>query len=266
MAGGAAFVDAVAIAKQRPALGVGCHIVLVDGTPASPASEIPTLLGPDGKNFRPSLINFVRDLLLGLIKEDEIEREAIAQIQKLQNAGLTVTHLDTHKHTHIFLRVLRPLLRAAAQCGIGCIRNPFEERWSKRLSDTRWLRMLEVSGLRPLRKYFQNQPAIRNSTILTSNGSVGIAVTGTLNAAALRRIFEKMPPGTWELVCHPGYNNADLDRIQTRLRGSRETERSALLAEIPQLVKNHPEIELIHYGDLCRTENAKIIAADGKCL
>src|SRR5215472_9391252 len=52
MATGPAFDDAVALALARPSLGVGCHIMLVDGTPVSDPATIPTLLGPDRRTFR----------------------------------------------------------------------------------------------------------------------------------------------------------------------------------------------------------------------
>src|SRR3984957_30431 len=88
MATGPAFDDAVAIAHANPSLGVGCHIVLTDGIPVSHPQSIPTLLGADGKTFRPSLIDFVQALLRGAIREDDIAREAGAQIEKLQRAGI----------------------------------------------------------------------------------------------------------------------------------------------------------------------------------
>ena len=127
MATGAAFEDAVALTNANPALGVGCHITLTDGLPVSPPQSISTLLGPDGKRFRPSLVDFVQALVRGKISEEEVEREALAQVEKLRDAGIKVTHLDTHKHTHLFPAVTRPLLRVAERCGIGAIRNPFEE-------------------------------------------------------------------------------------------------------------------------------------------
>src|SRR5580698_8892531 len=130
MATGSAFDDAVAIAHAHPKLGVGCHIVLTDGIPVSHPQGIPTLLGADGKTFRPSLLDFVQALLRGTIREDDIEREALAQVQKLQRAGIDVTHLDTHKHTHLFPVVARPLLHVAERCSIGAVRNPFEQPWS----------------------------------------------------------------------------------------------------------------------------------------
>ena len=58
-----------------------------------------------------------------------------------------------------------------------------------------------------------------------------------------------MPEGTWELVCHPGYNDQDLDQVRTRLRSTREVERNALLDQIPKGVREG-RIELISFGDL----------------
>ncbi|MGH9584062.1 MAG: ChbG/HpnK family deacetylase, partial [Bryobacteraceae bacterium] len=110
-------------------LGVGCHVVLVDGTAVLAKERIPGLASAGGF-FRSTLGAFVRDLYLGRIPESEIEAEAIAQIRRLQAVGLRITHLDTHKHTHIFPRVLRPLVCAALQCGIRAMRNPFEPDWA----------------------------------------------------------------------------------------------------------------------------------------
>ena len=130
MASGAAFDEAVEVARTHPALGVGCHIVLTDGAPVSPPGSIPSLIGADGKSFRPSLVDFVQALLLGRIKEEEVALEALAQIERLERAGIQPTHLDTHKHTHLFPSIGRTLLQIAERCGIHAIRNPFEPEWS----------------------------------------------------------------------------------------------------------------------------------------
>src|ERR1700760_3062876 len=153
MANGPAFDDAVTLALARPALGVGCHIVLVDGVPVSDPATIPTLLGPNRRTFRNSPADFALGVLRGAIHQDDIQREALAQIQKLQRAGLTLTHVDTHKHTHLLPRVTRPIIRALDQSGIRAIRNPFEPRWAAALGkSTR--RSLFVRALGPgLRRF-----------------------------------------------------------------------------------------------------------------
>ena len=251
MATGAAFDDAIAIAHANPSLGVGCHIVLTDGTPVSPPESIPTLLGPDSKAFRPSLLDFMQALLRGSIREDEIEREALAQIEKLQRAGISITHLDTHKHTHLFPAVSRPLLRLAQRCSIRAVRNPFEPAWSSRLAPNALVRRLQFHALSVLgKRSFQSLPQLTHGHVLTANGTIGVSATGHLNAESLRKILHAMPEGTWELVCHPGYNDAALDAIATRLRATREIEREALLSEIPQAIRTFPGLELIHYGQI----------------
>jgi predicted glycoside hydrolase/deacetylase ChbG (UPF0249 family) len=250
MAAGPAFDDAVAIARANPTLGVGCHIVLTDGLPVSPPESIPTLLGQDRKSLRPKLTHFVRDLLLGRISPREIETEAIAQVRKLQSAGIAVTHIDTHKHTHLLPAVARPLLRAAEACGICAIRNPFEAPWSWSLGHGGTSRRIQMSLLNQFRAPFNAHPQISSGSIRTSDGSIGISATGDLNAATLSEILAALPEGTWELVCHPAYNDIDLDRITTRLRAHREIERAALLTVVPEILSHPNPPQLIHYGSL----------------
>jgi predicted glycoside hydrolase/deacetylase ChbG (UPF0249 family) len=252
MANGPAFDNAVALALARPSLGVGCHIVLVDGTPLSDPSTIPTLLGPNRLTFRNSLGDFALGVLRGSIHQDDIRREALAQIQKLQRAGLKLTHVDTHKHTHLLSRVTRPIIRALEQSGIRAIRNPFEPRWAAALGgSTR--RSLFVRALGPGRRRFEASTPIASHRILTTRGTIGISATGHLNNSTLNALLRSVPDGTFELVCHPGYNDPHLDAVTTRLRTERETELRALLGaftkSLPPSV-NPSGLKLIHYGEL----------------
>ena len=277
MATGPAFDDAVQLAARHPWLGVGCHVVLIDGRPVSPPHLVPTLLGDDGLNFRASLKDFILALSRGRVSAAELEREITAQIQFLQQAGIHVTHLDTHKHTHVAPEVAAPLLRVAEATGIRAVRNPFEEPWSLRLGQTRTLRLLAVAGTRLFRRRFLNLPQIRSGRVVTTLGTIGISATGRLNQATLKAILDALPDGTWELVCHPGYHDSDLDRITTRLRETREVERLALLntlaphhsstrnsqpnqastthqqtlpSALDHISPHRPVPELIHYGRL----------------
>jgi predicted glycoside hydrolase/deacetylase ChbG (UPF0249 family) len=256
MASGPAFADAIHIAHAQPSLGIGCHIVLTDGVPLSPPETIPTLLGSDRKSFRPSLTDFFAAVLLGKVSGDDIFREAQAQIHRIQQQGIPLTHLDTHKHTHILTRVARPLLAAAERAGIPAIRNPFEPRWSITLGRSPLLRRLQLHSLRHLQPRFLALPQIRSGRVVTTSGTLGISATGHLNPTTLRNTLNAMPGGTWELVCHPGYNDRDLDAITTRLRNTREIERSALLDAFspihtqPSNPQNPARPELINYSSL----------------
>lgn len=244
------FQQAVALALQHPSLGVGCHIVLVDGTPLSPPDTIPTLLAANSTStFRPTLGSFVRDLFFGRIHAQQIRQEATAQIQHLQAQGIHVTHVDTHKHTHMFPRVLVPVLQAAQACGVRSIRNPFEPRWSlQKTPQASPLRRMEVQLLRRLRKQFLAQVAAHG--LQTTDGSLGVLATGTLDAATLHSILQDLPNGTWELVCHPAYVDAELRATRTRLQDSRSIEVEALLATLAAQVATHANIPRIHFEDL----------------
>jgi len=248
MANGPAFDDAVEIARRNPGLSVGCHIVLTDGVPVSYPTDIPTLLGPNEKTFRPSVLDFFYDAARGAIKEDDICREAQAQVLKLQRAGIDVTHLDTHKHTHLLPRVARPLLFVAERARIGAIRNPFEQSWSLKLGKTDPIRRLQVRLLQPLQKRFEALPQIASQTVRTTNGTLGISATGRLDQPTLNALIANMPDGTWELVTHPGYNDRDLDAVTTRLRATREIEQQALLRTFLKNSQNPAGPELINYA------------------
>jgi predicted glycoside hydrolase/deacetylase ChbG (UPF0249 family) len=251
MATGPAFDDAVAVARAHPTLGVGCHIVLTDGVPVSPPESIPSLIGPDGKSFRPTLTGFLRALFLGHIRAEDISREVLAQIQKLQRAGIRVTHVDTHKHTHLFSAVARPLLAVAEQTSVCAIRNPFEPSWSLALRQGNAARRLAVRLIGRLRPRFSAYPQIRSARILTTDGTVAISATGQLDAGTLAQLLRAVPPtGTYELCCHPGYNDRDLDRVATRLRAHRNIEREALLSEVSSVLAHPDAPTLIHYDNL----------------
>ncbi len=259
MANARAFADAIVSAKTVPRLSVGCHIVLIDGEPILDAKQIPSIASASSGRvrFRQGLKSFATRALAGRLDAGEIESEATAQIRKLQAAGVNVSHVDTHKHTHLFPSVLRPLLRAARACGVRAIRNPFGPRQPLRSSELLkrpglWTRYAEVRILRMLAARFRD--AANRAGLTTPDGTLGIVVTGALDEKLFRAVAAIIPEGTWEFVCHPGYNDDDLKLASTRLRESRETELRVLtMPEARSLLLNQG-ISLISYHELLATE------------
>jgi hopanoid biosynthesis associated protein HpnK len=257
MANGPAFDDAVRQIRAFRSLSVGCHIVLVDGAPLLPPAQVRTLLTSRAR-FRDSLVDFMYCVVRGRISEAEIENEATAQIQKMQRSGLLVSHLDTHKHTHMLPAVLRPVLRAAQTCGVPAIRNPFAPvrplAYASLLRRPRlWTRYSEIRGLRRFRAGFER--AVQAAGLITTEGTFGILSTGALDHRLFRAIIGCMPEGTWEFVCHPGYSDADLARVRTRLRVSRDLEREVLTSPQARAALQHAGIELINYAALAEIES-----------
>ena len=251
MANGAAFADAVQLSKTVPELSVGCHVVLTDGEPVLDAGQLPSLT--TASHFRDGMIAFAARAIAGGMDANQITAEATVQIRKIQSAGITVSHFDTHKHTHLFPKILRPLLRAASDCGVRAVRNPFGPRLPLRSSHllTRpslWTRSLEVRILSAFAGKFRE--AVDREGFATPDGTLGIVVTGALDETLFYAIASSIPDGTWEFVCHPGYNDADLQAGKTRLRESRETELRVLTLPAARAVLARQGIELISYRDL----------------
>jgi predicted glycoside hydrolase/deacetylase ChbG (UPF0249 family) len=236
MARAAATDEAIEISKVTPGLGVGCHVVLVDGEPILSAThDLPDISSAVQQRFMPTLGGFLLTIYQrgAPSKIDyQIEGEARAQIQSLQDRGVRLTHVDTHKHTHMFPRVLRPVLRAARACGIRAVRNPFEPAWSVRATPGAPLvRRIQVGALRLMEARFQR--IVAEEGFATTDGALGVLATGTLDERAVASLLAALPAevhtaATWELVTHPGYNDADLAHANTRLLSSRDIERDAL--------------------------------------
>lgn len=259
LANGTAFEDAVTAARSAPNLSVGCHVVLVDGTPVSPPATVDTLLAirsaePD--KFFSSLSAFAARAMLGGFDPDQLVAEVTAQIRKIQSTGLQVTHLDTHKHAHIFPEILVALLRAARICGVRAIRNPFvplkamPARLFKGKRDL-WKRYGQVRMLHTFSGHFRQRT--KRAGLLTPDGVIGVIETGSVESSGysslLRQTLASLPEGTWELVCHPGYNDADLRAAGTRLLDSREEERRLLTsAELRQFLEEQ-KIRVISYRE-----------------
>ena len=254
MANGKAFAEATQLANRTPNLSIGCHVVLIDGEPVLASEQLPSLTA--SRRFRDGLKQFAARSVAGRMNPDEISAEATAQIRKLQSAGIVVSHIDTHKHTHVFPQILRPLLKAAADCGVRALRNPFGPRFPLRSGQLLarpklWTRYAEVQILRRFAGKFRD--AVSRAGFATPDGTLGIEVTGTLDETLFLAIARSIPDGTWEFVCHPGYNDADLLAANTRLRDSRETELRVLTLPSAREILAREGIELISYRKLAES-------------
>lgn len=244
MAHSAATEEAVRMALAMPTLGVGCHVVLVDGKPVLAPAAIPSLIDRNTGSLYSSPGSFLKRLYTARIRSAEVEAEAAAQIALLQSNGLRLTHVDTHKHMHMFPLILRPVLRAAKAAGIQAVRNPFEPIWSlNATANAPEMRRAEVVLLRRFESKFRR--IVEQEGFATTDGSIGVLATGSVNIAAVNALINAMPEGTWEFVSHPGYRDDQLARSNTRLLESREIERNALVA-----IKDYRGIDLISFANL----------------
>jgi len=115
MANGDAFEDAVRRAAATPSLDIGCHLVLIQGRSLLSGRELP-------RTWKELLRATAR-------RELDIYHELRAQVEKLVDAGITPSHFDTHKHTHVLPNVFSAVVRLAKEFAVPFIRLPFDTGW-----------------------------------------------------------------------------------------------------------------------------------------
>lgn len=232
MANGRAFDHAVELAKQNPALDIGCHLVLVGGK---------SLL--DGRDYPHSVRQLIPELAAGKWQPlDELR----AQIERILSAGLAPTHLDTHKHTHLLPRVLEAVARLGEEFGIVWVRRPFDFPLSG--GPASLARRLISRAFGFLRPRFHE--VLTRHGCRTTDHFAGFELTGEFRTEDLLRLIRHLPEGSTEFMCHPGYCRDELRRAPTRLKESRELELAALTdVRVREALATHA-VHLARYRDL----------------
>jgi predicted glycoside hydrolase/deacetylase ChbG (UPF0249 family) len=114
MANGQAFEHAVRLIQDNPSLSVGIHIVLVEELPVCATHLVPSLIDKKGRLHKDYGM-FFRKMLLKQISLNEVELEIRAQIDRVVNAGVMVSHLDSHQHLHVYSPILKIVLQLAEE-------------------------------------------------------------------------------------------------------------------------------------------------------
>jgi hopanoid biosynthesis associated protein HpnK len=253
LANGKAFASAVDLVRAMPGLGVGVHLNLSDGAPVTPREQVKKLVNEAGM-----LEGGPESLLLRLARRslalDEVEREWEAQIRKARGAGIQPTHLDGHKHVHMLPGLFEIALRLAKRHGIGAVRVAHEasnlraalSSGGEHHASVVMKQGVQARGLKLLARDARGQA--ERMGIATADYFCGIAQTGEMTREGVARLLKSLPEGTTELMCHPGYVDAELGESATRLQGSRQAEVEILTdTGIRNLVASQG-IRLIDYG------------------
>ncbi len=253
LANGAAFAGGVEAARLAPGLGVGVHLNLSDGPPVAERETITSLLNDDGEFAGGPEKLLLRRARRGL-RLAEVESEWGAQIQKVRDAGIAPTHLDGHKHVHMLPGLFEIALKLAKRHDIGAIRVSLEasslraalSSGSKQHAGVVMKQGVQARGLKLLARDAREQAG--RAGISTADYFCGIAQTGELTREGVAQFVKSLPDGTTELMCHPGYADVALQKTQTRLQDSRQTELQILTdTGIRNLVASLG-IRLIDYG------------------
>jgi predicted glycoside hydrolase/deacetylase ChbG (UPF0249 family) len=229
MATGAAFDDAVALARDNPALDIGVHLVLVGEPP-----------------FPINMAQLIRAMLLGRIR---IYEELSAQIRRILDAGLQPTHLDTHKHTHLLPPVLDAVARLSEEYKIPWVRRPFDlPLTAATRPGIEWARRATSQALGVVRGRFTR--VLARQGCRSTDHFAGFQITGRYSAGELAQLIGALPKGSTEFMCHPGICGDELRAARTRLKESRERELRALTSPEVRDALAESGVELVSYRGL----------------
>jgi len=186
-------------------LDVGIHLNLCQGRPVLPPKSVPSLVGENGCFLAPQVI--ARKLMSWQASTKEIEAEFCAQIDRMLSYGLTPSHADSHHRFHIYPAAAVVFGRAIRSRGIFRARSAKKRTWPD-----------PGLGAAHAGSFYRRVAVKAYNHVLQSAlfqglkaPDAGVALhprfRGRLDRLADAWCFaiENMPPGTYEIWCHPGF-------------------------------------------------------------
>ena len=203
MVGGPAAAAAVELARRLPRLAVGLHLALVDARPVLPAHEVPDLVDQHGQ-FRANMARAGAAMFLLPRARRQMVAEVRAQFKAFRATGLTLDHVNAHKHFHLHPSILSAVLAAATEFGVRDVRMPLEPSAI----------VGRIDGARPgpalaaMNRWTRFQRArLKRAGIATPDQVFGLAWSGAVTPARLAGLIANLPEGVTEIYTHPAMSS-----------------------------------------------------------
>jgi hopanoid biosynthesis associated protein HpnK len=206
--------EAVALANRLPGLRVGLHIVLVEGRPVLSPSQIPDLVDPSGQFRTDMAMTGARIFFLPRVRR-QLAAEITAQFEAFRATGLTLDHVNAHKHFHLHPTIANTILRIGRRFGMTALRVPLEPRATIEAvaanaspSPPQGERVRvkgEGSGLESLAHLFAVRLArrMRGQGLLVPDQVFGLSWSGAMTRDRLLGLLGHLPDGLSEIYLHP---------------------------------------------------------------
>lgn len=203
MPGGSAFDEAVAMARENPGLQVGLHLTLVHGRSVLPHSEIPGLVNADGNFTDNPVLAGMRYFFLKKLRT-QLYREIEAQIVRVREAGIALSHLDGHLNIHMQPVVFDILYELMPKYGITSFRLT-RERLDCNLAVDKERRIGKaVDAFIFARLAGHCRPRLDRLGISYAVEVKGLLSSGRMTEAYLLDALNSLQEGVSEIYFHPG--------------------------------------------------------------
>lgn len=228
MPGGNAFDEAVEIARRNPGLQVGVHLTLVHGRAVLPPEQIPGLVDSAGK-FTDNPVKAGMRYFFDRGLHSQLRQEIEAQLDKVRDTGLPVTHLDGHLNIHQHPTVFAILAELMPKYGIASFRLS-RERLSHNVRFDR-NRLVGKTAERIIFGALSDhcRPQLDGLGIRYAAEVKGVLNSGRMTEAYVLAILDGLGEGLTEMYFHPGcLPDAEITRRMPDYR--HEAELAALLS------------------------------------
>ena len=197
MVSGEAAADAVARARTMPKLGVGLHVVLVEGRPTLPPEQVSELIDTTG-HFRTDMVRAGITIFANPTARRQLLAEVEAQFAAFAATGLTLDHVNAHKHFHLHPTIASAILKTGKRYGMKSVRAPIEPRdiLAKIEPDTAGVDIARLWALLVRRR-------MRAAGMTVPDHVFGLAWSGAMDTARVRGLIEHLPEGLTEIYTHP---------------------------------------------------------------
>lgn len=246
MPSGNAFEHAVTLASAHKQLGIGVHLTLVGEKTICEPSTIRTLVDIEGR-LSPQYPQFLVRYCLGQIQLNDIQRELTAQVQKVVDAGLSITHLDSHQHMHIVPGIIDITIDIAKRFNIKAIRIPAEPYLFLGGYPFSVVRFIARGGLTYLAQLARKK--IQRQGLTSPRHFFGMLAGGNMREEFLLHIIDALPEGISEIMMHPGIND-DILKAMYNWNQQWQAELSAITSPTVRQHVTNNDINLVSYREL----------------
>ncbi len=247
MANSEYFEDAVMRLKQVDDLSVGVHLTLSNLKSVLSANQVPLLVSKEGY-FPKSPAILIQRFMMFPVSLQQVRAELRAQCEKIISYGIIPSHIDTHKHFHLYMPLFKIVIQIALEFNINAVRVPYDSIQMKSSKPKRRFSKIIIQTIKVMQ--IRMKKMLKANNIKYPDHFFGFQYTGLLDEDILVNLIRNLPNGTTELMCHPGFFTKDLKEAKTKLKESRKIELNALISKkvIEEIRKNN--IKLINYSNI----------------
>jgi predicted glycoside hydrolase/deacetylase ChbG (UPF0249 family) len=198
------FDEAISFLRNYPHISVGLHFNITEGKPLILPKDARNLIREDDSFYHwPQLVSRVA---LKWVTRTEIEKELKAQYTTLKKTGLSITHIDSHHHVHLYPSIFKVVSAFADKEGVQALRGNYFDTWNLTLGI--WKKPIPTQVVVNCALLLSNIRHKNLTHLYEINRFYDINWGHDLRPEELLNILNNLPEGMSEFICHLAVESA----------------------------------------------------------